>query len=398
MQDFFHQQYPRDICLGWFSQSRRRCLFPLPFVAFCGQEKKEPSTGSAFGSFQEDFGTLMKGCWILVKGFVLVGFQRIPVGTAVSTTTAPFFGTGKKAQWFWVCLQGNNNLYREFTEKKTVQLARSEDWFGGWDFTLGDALELVSIWNLHASLIGLSWYLMALHFSNGNVSFQLDDSKLPTFTLKMLGDHHFHPSKKKLVGLQGFQVDIQIIWTANNLGASCSDIMLFFLEKLVKNDCPDCSLHSRFSLKVQNLNVRQNACKVRGNPPTVIDQVVVLNIVWIFYPETLGKWSNFTSIFFKWVGSTTNCNYRCVVFLLKEGDVFNVSLPDDYFQKGRNRIWRFSLTSFLNILSWWFPRDPGSPNLRMVSWNLNTLRFGGGCTPQSSSDKVIGSLGIFTGQ
>ena len=27
-------------------------------------------------------------------------------------------------------------------------------------------------------------------------------------------------------------------------------------------------------------------------------------------------------------------------------------------------------------------------------WNLNTLRFGGGCTPQSSSDMVIGSQGI----
>ena len=33
------------------------------------------------------------------------------------------------------------------------------------------------------------------------------------------------------------------------------------------------------------------------------------------------------------------------------------------------------------------PRDPGSPKLRMVSWNLNTLRFGGDYTPQSSSDK-----------
>ena len=32
------------------------------------------------------------------------------------------------------------------------------------------------------------------------------------------------------------------------------------------------------------------------------------------------------------------------------------------------------------------PRDPGSPKLRMVSWNLNTLRFGGDCTPQLSSD------------
>ena len=32
--------------------------------------------------------------------------------------------------------------------------------------------------------------------------------------------------------------------------------------------------------------------------------------------------------------------------------------------------------------------------LRMGAWNLNTLRFGGDCTPQSSSDKVIGSLGL----
>ena len=30
----------------------------------------------------------------------------------------------------------------------------------------------------------------------------------------------------------------------------------------------------------------------------------------------------------------------------------------------------------------------------MVPWNLHTLRFGGACTPQSSSDKVIGPLGM----
>ena len=29
----------------------------------------------------------------------------------------------------------------------------------------------------------------------------------------------------------------------------------------------------------------------------------------------------------------------------------------------------------------------------MVSWNLNTLRFGGDWTPQSSSDKLIASQG-----
>ena len=39
-----------------------------------------------------------------------------------------------------------------------------------------------------------------------------------------------------------------------------------------------------------------------------------------------------------------------------------------------------------------FPRDPGSPKLRMVSWNLNTFRFGGDYTRQSSSEEVIGSL------
>ena len=35
------------------------------------------------------------------------------------------------------------------------------------------------------------------------------------------------------------------------------------------------------------------------------------------------------------------------------------------------------------------PRDPGSLKLRMVWWNLNLFeRFGGDCTPKSSSDKV----------
>ena len=57
-------------------------------------------------------------------------------------------------------------------------------------------------------------------------------------------------------------------------------------------------------------------------------------------------------------------------------------------------------TSFVTVTGFWmmintFPRDPGSPNLRMVSWNLNTWRFGGDYTPQSTSDKVIGSLGLF---
>ena len=33
-----------------------------------------------------------------------------------------------------------------------------------------------------------------------------------------------------------------------------------------------------------------------------------------------------------------------------------------------------------------FPRDPGSPKLRMVSWNLNTFRFGDDYTRQSSFD------------
>ena len=42
-----------------------------------------------------------------------------------------------------------------------------------------------------------------------------------------------------------------------------------------------------------------------------------------------------------------------------------------------------------------YPRDPGSPKLRMVSWNLNTMRFGGDWTPQSSSENMTGCLGIF---
>ncbi len=44
-----------------------------------------------------------------------------------------------------------------------------------------------------------------------------------------------------------------------------------------------------------------------------------------------------------------------------------------------------------------FPRDPGSPNLRMVSWNLNTFRFVSviGDPEGSSSDvRWLGSLGL----
>ena len=47
---------------------------------------------------------------------------------------------------------------------------------------------------------------------------------------------------------------------------------------------------------------------------------------------------------------------------------------------------------------WWllFPRDPGSPKLRMVSWNLNTLGFGGDYTPLAHQLTFgePGSLGI----
>ena len=32
--------------------------------------------------------------------------------------------------------------------------------------------------------------------------------------------------------------------------------------------------------------------------------------------------------------------------------------------------------------------------MRMVSWNLNTLRFEGDWTPQSFSDNIIGYLGM----
>ena len=35
-----------------------------------------------------------------------------------------------------------------------------------------------------------------------------------------------------------------------------------------------------------------------------------------------------------------------------------------------------------------FPRDPGTPKLRMVLWNLNTMRFGGDWTPQSSAENL----------
>ena len=38
-------------------------------------------------------------------------------------------------------------------------------------------------------------------------------------------------------------------------------------------------------------------------------------------------------------------------------------------------------------------RDPGLPNLRMVSWNLKTLSFGGDWTPHSFSDNITGCMG-----
>ena len=51
------------------------------------------------------------------------------------------------------------------------------------------------------------------------------------------------------------------------------------------------------------------------------------------------------------------------------------------------------------------PRDPGSPKLRMVSWNLNTMRFGGDWKPQSSAAENLtgflrfgGCFFVFVGQ
>ena len=52
---------------------------------------------------------------------------------------------------------------------------------------------------------------------------------------------------------------------------------------------------------------------------------------------------------------------------------------------------------------WWvpilhstYPRDPGSPKVGMVSWNLKMMRFGGDCTPQSSSENMTGFLGLWS--
>ena len=42
-----------------------------------------------------------------------------------------------------------------------------------------------------------------------------------------------------------------------------------------------------------------------------------------------------------------------------------------------------------------FPRDPGSPKLRMVSWNLNTFRFGGDYTPLAHQ-LTFGEPGIWS--
>ena len=70
-----------------------------------------------------------------------------------------------------------------------------------------------------------------------------------------------------------------------------------------------------------------------------------------------------------------------------------VNRPRDSWNKIRTAVeWR---GGFQGLGSRWSsPRDPGSPNLRMIGGNLNTMRFGGNWTPKSSSENMIGFLGF----
>ena len=86
----------------------------------------------------------------------------------------------------------------------------------------------------------------------------------------------------------------------------------------------------------------------------------------IFYvhPEPWGKIPILTIIFFRWVGSTTNQSWFLLVTIFMISWIFMVfSRRCDPFSP-----WATTLSN---------PRDPIAHLLRMVSWNLNTFRFGG---------------------
>lgn len=118
--------YPREICLGWFSQSRPQ-MFCLPFLLL-------PELGA--GNVQEAAGCQLVAHWEISGGFwnLAEGFLNFDEGICVGGF-CPFWFR-KKTQCFWVFASGNNNLYREFTEKLRFNWQGHK--IGWWDFTVGE--------------------------------------------------------------------------------------------------------------------------------------------------------------------------------------------------------------------------------------------------------------------
>ena len=77
-----------------------------------------------------------------------------------------------------------------------------------------------------------------------------------------------------------------------------------------------------------------------------------------FSPRTLGKWSNLTSIFFKWVGSTTNQFCTCFVFSTFFALTTSVIIQGDY----SHWLWALGVGDPSA-----FPQHPGSQEIR-CSW------------------------------
>lgn len=109
-----------------FLSPGRRCFVSLSFCCLnLAQEKVQEAAGCQLVAHWEISG----GFWNLAEGFLNFG-EGICVGGF-----CPFWFR-KKTQWFWVFASGNNNLYREFTEKLRFNWQGHK--IGWWDFTLGE--------------------------------------------------------------------------------------------------------------------------------------------------------------------------------------------------------------------------------------------------------------------
>lgn len=141
--------YPREICLGWFSQSRPQMFcFPFLLLPEFGAGKSSGSGRLSTGSTLGNFRRILESCWRVLEFW----------WRDLCWWILPFLVPEKNPVILGFCFR-KQQLVQRIHRKITVQLARSQDWLVRFHSWRNGLLNPVNTWNLHASLIGLSWYL-----------------------------------------------------------------------------------------------------------------------------------------------------------------------------------------------------------------------------------------------